>query len=1014
MRATRFGERVSVTSLLSFADRPADIDASDSRTTVVRSFVDARSSVRMVVRSQLAPRPPIDEETAVKRAIESHAREYYSHCSCEEFELELRETLRSHGARFGEEDEDDSGGSDGGSGAGTARETRKKCGLEAHVVKRLVTSALDRGARERELTAKLLCAMRESGTLDADDFERGFDRVLAEMADLKLDFPDALEECGTFLARAVADDVVAVTYLERACAREGYGEGKDVAKKVKWTLEDVGGEKRVRQAWGGPEGYNAENARVEMRDIIDEYLMSKDAAEAERRVRRLSMSFYHHELVKKALNIAIVQSILTPNVVEKVMDLLKYLGQSSVVNGSQMAKGFARTAIALKDISIDVPSAPEIFSELVERAKSAGLLPTGLSAWASVKPAMLGGRGMQGKAQLLRLDSAPDLTKLARLTSKSPNSSRSASPSPLNQAFGNMSMLGNGARGLTRMGSATKKQINAGWNGLRAETMKTNITEAPKPQGFDSRGVLNTPVPTYKMSHLFAKRVVYKPEGMLKSKRGLKRTNSAPGGLDELDTSRFVRPVGLVHDYMPFSEKYDLLDTLGTGGFAVVRKARHKQTGDIVAVKTLSVGGDGKDNSDDESGNDSSSDSDEEEEGTLQSMTLHEVKRELVMMQQLSQHPHIVTIREFFTEQNDEVVHVVMDILEGEELDDLVNERKHFTEDEVKTVMRAMLDAVAFMHGKGVIHRDLKLENFVLSEKGNLSSLNVVDFGLAKALNARQKAQHVCGTLSYIAPEALLAGVYGQGVDVWALGVAMHVLLTNTWPFDDDDEDELFEQIIECDLDFDTAVWAPIGETAKDLIQGLLEPSPKRRLTAAQALEHAWFTGQPSHTSDVLHNMHTRLENLISISRQPPERRFKDGDSITRQGEPADEFFIILSGECKLVRDNEVVGIRRVGNFVGELRNLEASGEEETLLAWTSAYAVGEVRALVFQDTDVQWAYQFDYRLTFEFDAAIRTQRKKVSKEESDDRKRRIREKREAEEALTAMNRSASEHAIRG
>jgi hypothetical protein len=329
-------------------------------------------------------------------------------------------------------------------------------------------------------------------------------------------------------------------------------------------------------------------------------------------------------------------------------------------------------------------------------------------------------------------------------------------------------------------------------------------------------------------------------------------------------------------------------------------------------------------------------------------------------------------------------------------------------------VMRAMLDAVAFMHGKGVIHRDLKLENFVLSEKGNLSSLNVVDFGLAKALNARQKAQHVCGTLSYIAPEALLAGVYGQGVDVWALGVAMHVLLTNTWPFDDDDEDELFEQIIECDLDFDTEVWDPIGETAKDLIQGLLEPSPKRRLTAAQALEHAWFTGQPSHTSDVLHNMHTRLENLISISRQPPERRFKDGDLITRQGEPADEFFIIVSGECKLVRDNEVVGIRRVGNFVGELRNLEASGEEETLLAWTSAYAVGEVRALVFQDTDVQWAYQFDYRLTYEFDAAIRKQRKKISKEESDDRKRRMREKKEAEEALTvAMNRSASEHTIR-
>ena len=72
----------------------------------------------------------------------------------------------------------------------------------------------------------------------------------------------------------MADEVVSVTYLETACSRDGYGEGRDAAKKAKWKLEEVGGEARVRQAWGGSEGYSASGVKVQMRDIIDEYLMN--------------------------------------------------------------------------------------------------------------------------------------------------------------------------------------------------------------------------------------------------------------------------------------------------------------------------------------------------------------------------------------------------------------------------------------------------------------------------------------------------------------------------------------------------------------------------------------------------------------------------------------------------------------------------------------------------------------------------------------------------------------------
>ena len=149
------------------------------------------------------------------------------------------------------------------------------------------------------------------------------------------------------------------------------------------------------------------------------------------------------------------------------------------------------------------------------------------------------------------------------------------------------------------------------------------------------------------------------------------------------------------------------------------------------------------------------------------------------------------------------VVHVVMELLEGPELVDAVAADGGYSESDAKIVMRSMLDAIAFMHARGVVHRDLKLENLVLARPGDVSSVTLVDFGLAKALTARERAENVCGTLAYVAPEALVAGQYGRGVDVWALGVAMHALLTGTWPFDDEDEDALMDQIIECDLDRD-------------------------------------------------------------------------------------------------------------------------------------------------------------------------------------------------------------------
>lgn len=96
----------------------------------------------------------------------------------------------------------------------------------------------------------------------------------------------------------------------------------------------------------------------------------------------------------------------------------------------------------------------------------------------------------------------------------------------------------------------------------------------------------------------------------------------------------------------------------------------------------------------------------------------------------------------------------------------------------VQTLMRGLLDAVAHMHAHGISHRDLKLENLVFGRAGDLSTVTIVDFGLAKAARARERMHGVTGTLWYTAPEILKGVPYSPVVDVWSLGVVMYLILT--------------------------------------------------------------------------------------------------------------------------------------------------------------------------------------------------------------------------------------------
>jgi len=1133
-------------------------------------------------------------ELEFKRECEGLVREYFTHGVVTDVEDSLKELLgrpgwTEHGEGLGPDRSDRtpphrSDGAPPGSSSSapyapsplapsslTTPSSLSAASLRAMVVKRAVIAALDRGAREREMAAQLLRALRDKNVISRAHGEAGFDLLLQALESLTIDVPNAPDDMHVFLARAVVDGVVSDEYLEECADAAGLDvEARRVALSARGALRAPGGRERVLDAWGGPEGGTASAAVREMDSLLAEYVESRDAREASRRLVSLHVPFYHHELVKRALVTAVEESYARPQVTRRVTELLGYLGAAGVVSGTQFAKGFARVAVALKELVLDTPDAQEIFERLVADARGRGLLPAGLSAWASFRVggggtgAALGrtdgdamvrdresaslprARGGRGGGHLMRLDSAPDLIALAQSLKtvglekeKSAPGGERASPlangagsrgSPLKGSVNpgpglvekeksRMSPSRLAAQSATAKGAPPKpssspepkpfstsqqgvlsavparvsksNQVDANWSGLRAPRAgrrdrgasgsafsgsdsdyvrpkpKRRLpdlrfpnrgdgggggaegasSERPKPVGFGGFAGTRARSPALGRSAWKARfqpapsrcsgeeTRAFKSEASLRRVRALRRVRSAPAGLHELDTSAHVLSIGTVHRHRPFASEYEVGEAIGTGGFAVVRKAAHRATGETFAVKTLRVraGGGASDdesdsasdaeteNSDSGSDSDASDETDPETRGKtrkLAAMSMGEMTNELIMMQQLSGHPNIVTVKEFFTEDargratsgvapsssekkssdDDGVVHVVMELLEGQELVDAIEQHGLYDESDAKIVMSKMLDAIAFMHARGVVHRDLKLENLVLAKPDDLSTVTLVDFGLAKALMARERAENVCGTLAYVAPEALAAGQYGQGVDVWALGVAMHVLLTGVWPFDDEDEDELMDAIIACDLDFDgpdaPEEFSWISPDAKDLLRGLLEPNPKHRLTAAQAVEHAWFTGQRENRAERLRHVHARLDALAGSSRQHPERRFKKGAELAAAGAASTEVFVITSGECDafapasgpLAAPGELtkIGTRRKGNLVGEIPadDIRGGGGDASVAPASklTVRATTEVRALVFQRADAVWAAGHDYRLSDEFEDALRERRRLLAK----------------------------------
>lgn len=138
-------------------------------------------------------------------------------------------------------------------------------------------------------------------------------------------------------------------------------------------------------------------------------------------------------------------------------------------------------------------------------------------------------------------------------------------------------------------------------------------------------------------------------------------------------------------------------------------------------------------------------------------------------------------------------LYFVMNFIKGGELYKFFKDYKHFEEPQVKFYAAQIALALGYLHNKGVIHRDLKLENIMLEHTGYIK---LIDFGLAKLMDDKgTMAKTYCGTPEYLAPEMIMRTGHSFSVDWWALGILIYELYIGSTPFYNNNKQTLFTRI---------------------------------------------------------------------------------------------------------------------------------------------------------------------------------------------------------------------------
>ena len=381
-----------------------------------------------------------------------------------------------------------------------------------------------------------------------------------------------------------------------------------------------------------------------------------------------------------------------------------------------------------------------------------------------------------------------------------------------------------------------------------------------------------------------------------KQKRGGTHMHNLPEKLRGIEMNIPVFQESLITQNFGNPDKYyKKLRNLGSGSYGTVYLAKNILKDNLVAIKVI-------------------------EKIPANIIDDMEIKNEINILKSLS-HPNIVKIYEFFdTALN---YYIVTEFCKKGELFEYIN--NEYSERQLAVLFYQVFSGLCYLHEKKILHRDLKLENLMISEiEKDINTgeeyfwIKIIDFGTAKIFERKKKEKEIIGSSYYIAPEVLKKN-YNEKCDTWSVGVILYMTLTGVPPFDGESDEDIITRIKIGKYNKTSKRFAEHSQEVKDLVNGLLERDSEKRFSAKEALEHPWFKkygGRNLFCNFKKEEIMPYIDNLFKYKYNSKIQELVIAFLVHNLSNN-DETLIILkmfrffnkSGDCKLTKSEFTIGL---------------------------------------------------------------------------------------------------------
>uniref|UniRef100_A0A7S1ER63 Protein kinase domain-containing protein n=1 Tax=Timspurckia oligopyrenoides TaxID=708627 RepID=A0A7S1ER63_9RHOD len=217
------------------------------------------------------------------------------------------------------------------------------------------------------------------------------------------------------------------------------------------------------------------------------------------------------------------------------------------------------------------------------------------------------------------------------------------------------------------------------------------------------------------------------------------------------------------------------------------------------------------------------------------------IKQEVKILRELD-HSHIVGFIDAFTDP--EGAYIALEFLGGLDLYEVMKKGTRFTEKQALLIIRQVIDALAYLHERGISHCDIKLENVVFAESDSLDIIKVIDFGIAhvrkRGHDDKPGISMLGASKEYLSPELALShhNIIPEPVDIWCTGILLYVLIARRFPFNTSglEKAERAKKVLECNLEFPEQQFGNISAATKSIIAEMLKRDAEDRPTAVEIL----------------------------------------------------------------------------------------------------------------------------------------------------------------------------------